>query len=102
MKVYDNLNDRMSTIRPELQFFVRAMETRLCRQDEEKGESWKTCEESLLIDKLKETFEEYRWGVFRNRKGLVDIANTCFFLWYRDLDKELDRCSFFSEAGPSR
>ncbi len=104
-KVYDNLSDRMSSIRPELQLFVQAMEVKLCRHDEKKGDSWRTCERSFLESKLTEEFFEWKGAGekgIQDRKELVDLANVALFLWYRDMEEKSDKCSFFNEAGPSR
>ena len=90
----------MEEIRPELALFVKAMETKLRRHDKEKGDAWKTCPEEVLHKNLEEEIDKYFQS--RDRRKLTDIANYSMMIWWKDMDRSLDKCSFFSNAGPTR
>ena len=83
--MYDSLNDRMSQIRPELQLFIKAMETKLSELDEKKGDTWKTSTDDYLWNRLLDEMEEYNES--KDPEELVDIANFVAFLWSNNIAK---------------
>jgi len=85
VKMYDSLNDRMSQIRPELQLFIKAMETKLSELDEKKGDTWKTSTDDYLWNRLLDEMEEYNES--KDPEELVDIANFAAFLWSNNIVK---------------
>jgi len=74
-------------MRDELSLFAMAMETKLKRHDKDRGDSWKDCDKSFLRGRLIDEVTEYLDSYPCDRKELVDIANFCMMLWYRDIDK---------------
>ena len=83
--MYDSLDDRMSQIRPELQLFIKAMETKLSELDEKKGDTWKTSTDDYLWNRLLDEMEEYNES--KDPEELVDIANFAAFLWSNNIVK---------------
>jgi len=72
-------------MREDLEEFILEMEKVLAKHDEQKGNSWKTCDIKFLENKLIEEFEEWKNQPKRTGKGdeTVDIANVCMMLWHR-------------------
>ena len=57
--------------------FFDEMKAQMYENLEDKGNSWKTCEEKFLIEKLREHIKDRSW---------IDVANYAFML--RDRQKE--------------
>jgi hypothetical protein len=68
-------------LRPELKAFAEQMERSLRENDSKKGDSWKSCDINFLANKLREEMDEIEEG--GEPDEMVDLANICFFLWYR-------------------
>ena len=72
-----------------LRWFVVQMKLKLDMNQEEKGDSWVTCDIEFLEKKLREEIEEYHKGEGRMKSAheLVDIANVCMMLYHRHVDE---------------
>lgn len=71
-----------------LRDFVEQMELKLDLNQEEKGDSWVTCDITFLEGKLREEIAEYykEEGSMKSTRELVDIANICMMLYHRHFD----------------
>lgn len=65
--------------------FIEKMKLKLDLNQEEKGDSWATCDinflENKLLEEIKEYLDEQRHG--RKSEELADIANVCMMLYHR-------------------
>jgi len=71
----------MENLRPELVSFAEEMESVLKAHDEDRGDSWKTCDIDFLQTRLEDEVQEYKQ--FEDFSELLDIANFCMMLWWR-------------------
>ena len=72
-----------------LKEFVEQMKLKLDDlNQEEKGDSWVTCDITFLKGKLREEIAEYygEEGSMKSAKELVDIANVCMMLYHRHVE----------------
>lgn len=71
-----------------LKAFVEQMKLKLDLNQEEKGDSWVTCDIGFLKGKLREEIAEYygEEGSMKSGRELVDIANVCMMLYHRHIE----------------
>ena len=77
----------MKDVRKEIKFFAQEMERVMAKHDEREGDSWKRVPIIFLENKLKQKFNV--WDIILNAHNdtLVDIANYCMMIYFRDYKK---------------
>ena len=90
-----------------LKEFVELMKLKLDLNQEEKGDSWVTCDVRFLKGKLREEIAEYyeEEGSRKSAQELVDIANVCMMLYHRYFEtwaKRAGEAMFGKEKEPEQ
>lgn len=72
-----------------LKLFVEQMKLKLDLKQENKGDSWVTCDVRFLMRKFGEETREYfdAENDMECAKELVDIANVCMMLYHRHIEE---------------
>lgn len=71
-----------------LKLFNIAMKVELYKNENEKGNSWCSCDLQFLLDKLDEEIKEFKdeSKPLAKAEELVDVANMCMMLYHRYID----------------
>ena len=80
----------MIKIRKELINFAEEMELKMRKNDDEKGDSYKTLPHPFLVNKFYEEKKELEDSSFLDENECIDVALMSFMLWYWKISHPTD------------